>query len=78
MISWGGLAGSTGKGGMIQAHTQVRVVVVLIKGSPEEGPDDAGAFDGAEGEVQDAHHVLVALMSQGQIVGREGFWVLCV
>jgi hypothetical protein len=63
---------------MIQAHTQVRVVVVLIKRSPEEGPDNAGALDGAKGEVQDAHHVLVALVSQGEVVRREGLWVLCI
>ena len=31
----------------------MRIVVVLVKGAPEEGPDHAGALDGAAGCIPD-------------------------
>jgi hypothetical protein len=58
--------------------TQVRIVVVLVKRTPEEGSDHTGALDGAEGEMHGPDHVLVGLVRQRQVARREGLGLLCV
>lgn len=64
--------------GRSRTHTEVRVVVVLVKGAPKEGTDNAGALDGAEGEVHRPDHLLIGRMGQGDVVGGEGLAVLCI
>lgn len=56
----------------------MRVLVVLVKRRPEEGPDDARPFDGAEGQVHAPHHDIVLLVRERDDVGRERLVLLGV
>lgn len=64
--------------GVRRQHTQVRILVVLVKRRPKEGPDDARPLDGAEGQVHPPHHGLVLLVRECDDVGREGLVLLGV
>lgn len=56
----------------------MRIFIILVKGAPEEWPDNAVAFYGAEREVQDAHHLLVRIVCQRYVGRGEGVWVFGV
>ena len=54
----------------------MRIFIVLVKRGPEEGPDNTGAFNGTEGQAESPHHVLIALMGQGDVAGRKSVCML--
>ena len=54
----------------------MRVVVVLVKGAPEERADDSGGLNPAKGQLEDPHHVLVGVFGEGDDFGRESVVVL--
>ena len=49
-------------GDVSERPTQVWIVIVLVKGTPEEGSNHTSTLDGAEGEVHGPDHLLVRLV----------------
>jgi len=64
--------------GLSKDDLQVRVVVVLVKGTPEEGAHDAGSFDGAEGQLEVANHELIVLVAERDVAWGKGVVLLGV
>jgi uncharacterized protein (DUF952 family) len=56
----------------------VWVQVILVKGSPEEGANNASALNSTEGKVHSSHHILVLLVGQRDVAGRKGLGMICV
>ena len=54
----------------------MRVDVILVPGAPEEGPNAAGAFNGAVGEVEGNDHRAVYFGTKTDNMRSEGFGVL--
>lgn len=61
---------------LAEDELQVGLGGVWVVGGPEEGADDGGAFDGAEGEVHCADHGFVVGWCEGDDVWGEGLGVL--